>query len=102
MVKTLKRRESALDIYLAGGVLAGQLLPEIDELVMKRYHVVAGASKKAFGPHFTPQLLRCRHRFEPISPLNGPRVRLQILPCRNAPAYAFRTFGGLRPWLRQR
>ena len=54
-VRRLKSEGGALGIYLAGGgSLAGQLLPEIDELVIKRYPVVAGAGLSAFGPHFTP------------------------------------------------
>ena len=54
-VRALKRDGSALDIYLAGGGrLAGELLDEIDQLVIKRYPVVAGAGKPAFGPDFRP------------------------------------------------
>lgn len=54
-VRALKAEDSPLDIYLAGGGrLAGQLLDEIDELVIKRYPVVAGAGLPAFGPGFTP------------------------------------------------
>ena len=49
------KAEDGLGIYLAGGgALAGQLLPEIDELVIKRYPVVAGAGLPAFGPDFRP------------------------------------------------
>lgn len=54
-VRALKREDSPLDIYLAGGgVHAGQLLDEIDQLVIKRYPVVAGAGRAAFGPEFEP------------------------------------------------
>lgn len=54
-VRALKQEDSPLDIYLAGGgVLAGQLLDEIDRLVIKRYPVVAGAGRTAFGPAFSP------------------------------------------------
>ena len=54
-VRALKAEDSPLDIYLAGGGrLAGQLLDEIDELVIKRYPVVAGAGLPAFGPEFSP------------------------------------------------
>lgn len=54
-VRALKREESALDIYLAGGgELAGQLLDEIDRLVVKMYPVVAGAGRTAFGSRFSP------------------------------------------------
>lgn len=55
-VRALKAEDSGLDIYLAGGGhLAGQLLDEIDELVIKRYPVVAGAGLPAFGPEFSPR-----------------------------------------------
>lgn len=54
-MRVLKQEDSELDIYLAGGgVLAGQLLDEIDRLVIKRYPVVAGAGRPAFGPEFSP------------------------------------------------
>lgn len=54
-VRALKQEDSALDIYLAGGgILAGQLLDEIDRLVIKRYPVVAGAGMTAFGSEFRP------------------------------------------------
>jgi dihydrofolate reductase len=54
-VRELKRRDSALGIYLAGGGrLAGELLPEIDRLVVKRYPVVAGDGIPAFGARFNP------------------------------------------------
>ncbi|MFK4834518.1 dihydrofolate reductase family protein [Microbacterium sp. ZW T2_14] len=54
-VRALKEEDSSLDIYLAGGgVLAGQLVDEIDRLVIKRYPVVAGAGRTAFGPEFSP------------------------------------------------
>ncbi|GAA1055027.1 deaminase [Agromyces luteolus] len=54
-VRALKAEDSTLDIYLAGGGrLAGQLLDEIDGLVIKRYPVVAGAGLPAFGPDFAP------------------------------------------------
>ena len=48
-VKTLKAEEG-LDIYLCGGGdLAGQLLPEIDRLILKRNPVVLGAGIPLFG-----------------------------------------------------
>jgi dihydrofolate reductase len=54
-VRALKQEDSPHDIYLAGGgILAGQLLDEIDRLVIKRYPVVAGAGRTAFGPEFSP------------------------------------------------
>ncbi|WP_308798952.1 dihydrofolate reductase family protein [Agromyces silvae] len=55
-VRALKAEDSPLGIYLAGGGrLAGQLIDEIDELVIKRYPVVAGAGLSAFGPEFSPR-----------------------------------------------
>ncbi len=54
-VRALKREESGLAIYLAGGgQLAGQLVDEIDRLVVKLYPVVAGGGRSAFGVHFAP------------------------------------------------
>lgn len=54
-VRAFKAEESELDIYLAGGgELAGQLLGEIDRLVIKLYPVVAGAGRTAFGSKFAP------------------------------------------------
>ncbi|HEY8372741.1 MAG TPA: dihydrofolate reductase family protein [Pseudonocardiaceae bacterium] len=54
-VRALKREDSPLDIYLAGGgELAGHLLDEIDRLVVKQYPVVAGAGRTAFGSRFVP------------------------------------------------
>ncbi|MBB6174807.1 dihydrofolate reductase [Nocardiopsis mwathae] len=55
-VRGLKRENGDLGIYLVGGAkLAGALLPEIDELVIKRYPVVAGAGTPMFtGARFDP------------------------------------------------
>jgi dihydrofolate reductase len=54
-VDALKREDSPLDVYLAGGGdLAAQLLPQIDQLVVKSYPVVAGAGKPVFGNAFSP------------------------------------------------
>ena len=54
LVRELKAQEG-MDIWLAGGgKLAGTLLPEIDELVIKRYPVVAGAGIPAFDGAFQP------------------------------------------------
>ena len=49
-VRELKAQEGVLGICLVGGPsLAGTLLPEIDELLIKRYPVVAGAGKPFFA-----------------------------------------------------
>lgn len=56
LVRRLKAETADGDIWLCGGaVLAGQLLPEIDELVLKRYPVVAGDGKPAFVGQFQPR-----------------------------------------------
>lgn len=59
-VRELKEEESALDIYLCGGGdLAGQLLPEIDRLILKRNPAVLGAGVPLFGSTtFQPTLFR--------------------------------------------
>jgi dihydrofolate reductase len=50
------KQEDGKGIYLAGGsALAGTLLPEIDELVIKLYPVVAGAGIPLFTTHFSPR-----------------------------------------------
>lgn len=55
LVRALKREESQLGICLiTGPTMAGGLLPEIDELVVKRYPVVAGAGKPMIDGDFAP------------------------------------------------
>ncbi|MBV6697942.1 dihydrofolate reductase family protein [Kitasatospora aureofaciens] len=55
VVRRLKQ-EDGLDIWLCGGAdLAGQLLPEIDELIVKQYPVVAGSGIPLFRAEFTPR-----------------------------------------------
>lgn len=52
-VRELKAEDGELGIYLCGGgSLAGQLLPEIDELVTKVYPVVAGSGIPMFSADF--------------------------------------------------
>ncbi|MFI9174984.1 dihydrofolate reductase family protein [Streptomyces lincolnensis] len=52
-VRALKAEESGLGIYLCGGsVLAGELLDEVDELVIKTYPVVIGTGMPMFGSGF--------------------------------------------------
>ncbi|MFE3198953.1 dihydrofolate reductase family protein [Embleya sp. NPDC059237] len=54
VVRDLKQQDG-LDIWLCGGgLLAGTLLPEIDELIIKSYPVVAGSGIPAFNGKFTP------------------------------------------------
>ncbi|GAA2736512.1 dihydrofolate reductase family protein [Streptomyces nogalater] len=64
LVRTLKREEgTGLDIWLCGGgKLAGALLPEIDELVIKNYPVVAGAGIPAFDGAFDPTAFHVTER----------------------------------------
>ncbi len=56
LVRELKQEENtSLDVWLCGGgKLAGALLPEIDELVLKSYPVVAGAGIPALDGAFDP------------------------------------------------
>ncbi|MBG0857723.1 dihydrofolate reductase family protein [Streptomyces spinoverrucosus] len=56
LVRELKREEgTGPDIWLCGGGrLAGALLPELDEMVVKNYPVVAGAGIPAFDGAFDP------------------------------------------------
>ncbi|MGP9503724.1 dihydrofolate reductase family protein [Specibacter sp. AOP5-B1-6] len=54
-LRQLKKDDSRFDIYLAGGGrLAAALLPEIDELIIKRYPVVVGSGVPAFDREFAP------------------------------------------------
>ncbi|CAM4294500.1 dihydrofolate reductase family protein [Nocardiopsis rhodophaea] len=55
-VRELKGEDGDLGIYLIGGAkLAGALIDEIDELVIKRYAVLAGAGTPMFlGAKFNP------------------------------------------------
>lgn len=52
-IRGLKAEDSAFDIYLCGGsTLAGELIDEIDELVIKTYPIVMGTGMPMFGSGF--------------------------------------------------
>ncbi|MEU3492934.1 dihydrofolate reductase [Kitasatospora cineracea] len=56
LVRELKQRPGSGDLWLCGGGrLAAELLPEIDELVFKRYPVVAGGGIPAFAGPLRPR-----------------------------------------------
>jgi dihydrofolate reductase len=55
LVRKLKQQDG-LGIWLCGGAdLAGQLLPEIDELIVKQYPVVTGTGIPLFRADFSPR-----------------------------------------------
>ncbi|MEV0374223.1 dihydrofolate reductase family protein [Streptomyces sp. NPDC050636] len=57
-VRKLKQ-EDGLGIWLCGGAdLASQLLPEIDELIVKQYPIVAGTGIPLFRADFSPRTFR--------------------------------------------
>jgi dihydrofolate reductase len=64
LVRELKReQDSGSNIWLCGGgKLAGALLSEIDELVVKHYPVVAGAGIPAFDGAFDPTVFDVAER----------------------------------------
>ncbi|HYH12526.1 MAG TPA: dihydrofolate reductase family protein [Thermomicrobiales bacterium] len=65
-VRELKREEG-MDIWLCGGgKLASELRAEIDELLIKRYPIVAGGGKPIFAGEFGPQcfMLTDHHTFD--------------------------------------
>ncbi|AEY86024.1 MULTISPECIES: dihydrofolate reductase family protein [Streptomyces] len=58
LVRRLKQEEG-LGVWLCGGGdLAGQLLPEIDELIVKQYPVVAGSGIPLFRAEFSPRAFK--------------------------------------------
>ncbi|GAA0221403.1 dihydrofolate reductase family protein [Cryptosporangium japonicum] len=63
LVRSLKAEDSAFDVWLAGGgVLAGAVLPEIDELIVKSYPIVVGDGISAFSGAFGPTAFTPRDR----------------------------------------
>ncbi|NRQ38190.1 dihydrofolate reductase [Nonomuraea sp. NN258] len=57
LVRRLKAEDTGMDIYLCGGgKLAAALLPEIDEIIVKSYPVVAGTGVPMFSGPFRPTL----------------------------------------------
>ncbi|MFI0406944.1 dihydrofolate reductase family protein [Actinomadura sp. 3N508] len=57
LVRELKAEDGDKDIWLCGGgKLAAALLPEIDELIVKSYPVVAGTGVPVFAGEFRPTL----------------------------------------------
>ncbi|WP_329116164.1 dihydrofolate reductase family protein [Streptomyces sp. NBC_01353] len=55
-VRELKAEESPLDIWLCGGsTIAGELIDEIDELIIKTYPQVFGSGMPMFGAGFEPR-----------------------------------------------
>ncbi|WP_306364315.1 dihydrofolate reductase family protein [Nocardia sp. CC227C] len=64
LVRRLKK-EAGKNIWLCGGgKLAGQLVDEIDELIIKSYPVIAGTGIPAFTGSFTPTRFRPAQRRE--------------------------------------
>ncbi|MFI6293313.1 dihydrofolate reductase family protein [Nonomuraea sp. NPDC050790] len=63
LVRRLKTEDTGMDVWLAGGgKLAASVLPEIDELIIKSYPVVAGDGVPAFSGGFNPTLFTPTHR----------------------------------------
>ena len=64
LVRTLKAQDSAKDLWLCGGgTLAGAVINEIDEIVVKTYPVVAGGGIPLLAGTFAPgRFVPIRHR----------------------------------------
>ena len=55
LVRALKQEKGELGVCMVGGpTAAGAVLPEIDELMIKRYPVIAGAGRPFFDGAFAP------------------------------------------------
>lgn len=64
LVRRLKKEEG-LDIWLCGGGnLAGQLIGEVDQLIIKSYPVIAGDGVRAFAGNFEPTRFTVTQRQE--------------------------------------
>ncbi|MFE3001216.1 dihydrofolate reductase family protein [Nocardia sp. NPDC059246] len=64
LVRRLKKEEG-LDIWLCGGAnLAGQLIGEIDRLILKSYPVIAGAGLPMIIGNFSPSRFEVTQRRE--------------------------------------
>lgn len=64
LVRRLKKEEG-LDIWLCGGGnLAGQLIDEVDQLIIKSYPVIAGDGVRALAGNFTPTQFTVARRQE--------------------------------------
>ncbi|MEV6068586.1 dihydrofolate reductase [Nocardia sp. NPDC052001] len=62
LVRRLKKEEGR-DVWLCGGgKLAGELIDEIDQLVIKTYPVIAGAGVRLFDGEFHPSRFRVTRR----------------------------------------
>ncbi|MEV6772541.1 dihydrofolate reductase family protein [Nocardia sp. NPDC051030] len=54
LVRQLKKEEGQGIWLCGGGDLAGQLIDEVDELVLKSYPVILGAGVRLFGGNYRP------------------------------------------------
>ncbi|MEV6248449.1 dihydrofolate reductase family protein [Streptomyces sp. NPDC051742] len=55
-IRELKAEDSPLDVWLCGGsTIAGELIDEIDELIIKTYPQVYGSGMPMFGAGFEPR-----------------------------------------------
>lgn len=78
MVRELKQQDGA-GIYLAGGgELAGQVLEEIDELVVKSYPIVAGDGVAMFSTNLRPTHLTLTFESPPRRRHGHPELRASL------------------------